>query len=302
MDISHTRTIYFPLLTYSTIWLNIKSTVAEQYDLRERECHVTCYHQTNDWNVAIFGPGQEMTWRQWSGEINVTCMYWQIYTIHQQQKVTFVTNMETLWSHKLYRTITSIWGTLTKVTEWPPVTQSNGGHRSGKKKTIFPPVRHDYREQLPPPDIMWCQNDTQELPTCPHTKLDWKCWEFTLSPSSHWQTSCRWEKSYSARGKFQQSLANSFLQSELSHLLCMRDTKGSASKMQRVWCGAVNWWVFQSVPQEIQIVMYWRVLVGFEATKHLTKQVCKIIFVVFCNAFRWAKCISTEAPCGSLVG
>jgi hypothetical protein len=30
-------------------------------------------------------------------------------------------------------------------------------------KIFFPPVRHDYCEQLPPPDIMWCQKDTQKL-------------------------------------------------------------------------------------------------------------------------------------------
>jgi hypothetical protein len=45
---------------------------------------------------------------------------------------------------------------------------------------------------------------TQELPICPRAKLDWKCWEFTSSLLSHWQISCRSEKSYSARGKFQQ--------------------------------------------------------------------------------------------------
>jgi hypothetical protein len=32
------------------------------------------------------------------------------------------------------------------------------------KETFFPLPRHDYFEQLPPPDIMWCQNDTQRLP------------------------------------------------------------------------------------------------------------------------------------------
>jgi hypothetical protein len=89
------------------IWLNRKSTVVEQYKLRERECHMTWPNKPNHWNVAIIGPGQEMTRRQWSGELNVMCMYWQIRTIHQQQKVTFVTNMETFWSYKLYRTITS---------------------------------------------------------------------------------------------------------------------------------------------------------------------------------------------------
>jgi hypothetical protein len=111
-----------------------KSTVAEQYDKRERECRLTCYHQINDWNVAIFVPGQEMTRRQWSREISVTCVYWQICTIHHQRKVTFVTNMETLWSHRLYRTTTSTWGTLT---EWPPATQSNGGYGSGPKNYFF---------------------------------------------------------------------------------------------------------------------------------------------------------------------
>jgi hypothetical protein len=28
------------------------------------------------------------------------------------------------------------------------------------KKNFYPPVRHDYCEQLPPPDIIWCQNYT----------------------------------------------------------------------------------------------------------------------------------------------
>jgi hypothetical protein len=75
---------FFCLLTYSTIWLNRKSTAVEQYDLRGKECHMTCYHQTYDWNVETFVPEQEMTWQQYCGKINVTCMYWQICTIHHQ--------------------------------------------------------------------------------------------------------------------------------------------------------------------------------------------------------------------------
>jgi hypothetical protein len=53
-------------------------------------------------------------------------------------------------------------------------------------------------------------------------------------PVSHWQTSCRREKSHSVQGKFQQLLVISFFQSELSHLFRMRDTKESESKMQGV--------------------------------------------------------------------
>jgi hypothetical protein len=37
----------------------------------------------------------------------------------------------------LYRAMTSIWGMLTKVTEWPTVTQSNGGHGSGKESFFY---------------------------------------------------------------------------------------------------------------------------------------------------------------------
>jgi hypothetical protein len=44
------------------------------------------------------------------------------------------------------------------------------------KKTFLSLPKHDYFEQLPPPDIMWCQNDTQRLPTCPRAELDWRCW------------------------------------------------------------------------------------------------------------------------------
>jgi hypothetical protein len=76
-----------------------------------------------------------------------------------QQKATFMTKMEMLWCHKFYRVITILCGTLTKVTEWPTVTQSNGGHGNGKK-AFFPPVNHDYCEHIPSPDIMWCQKDT----------------------------------------------------------------------------------------------------------------------------------------------
>jgi hypothetical protein len=57
------------------------------------------------------------------------------------------------------------------------------------KKTFFPHPRHDYFEQLPPPDIMWCQNDTQRPLTCPRAELDWRCWEFASSLLSPRQTS-----------------------------------------------------------------------------------------------------------------
>jgi hypothetical protein len=36
---------FFPLLTHLMSWLNRKSTVAEQYDQKENECHMTCCHQ-----------------------------------------------------------------------------------------------------------------------------------------------------------------------------------------------------------------------------------------------------------------
>jgi hypothetical protein len=46
--------------------------------------------------------------------------------------------------------------------------------RKWAKRIFFPPVRHDNCdcEQLPPPDIIFFQNVTYVLLTCPSVKLD----------------------------------------------------------------------------------------------------------------------------------
>jgi hypothetical protein len=121
---------FFPLLTYSTIWLNGKSVAVEQYDVREKERHMTWNHQTTEmWRCSF---RNEMTWQQCSGKINVTYMYCQIGTVHHQWKVAFVTYMEKPLSSKLYRTVTKIWDSQIKVTEWWTVSQSSGRHESGQ--------------------------------------------------------------------------------------------------------------------------------------------------------------------------
>jgi hypothetical protein len=51
--------------------------------------------------------------------------------------------------------------------------------------------------------------------------------------------------------------------------------------------------VFQSLPQKMQTATYWGVLVGFEATRNLTKLVHKRKFHVFCNVLRCVKRIRT---------
>jgi hypothetical protein len=63
------------MITHIYIWQSDKT-----WNLIEMACHRTCYHETNDWNQAIFILGQEITWQQWSGETNVKYTYWQICT------------------------------------------------------------------------------------------------------------------------------------------------------------------------------------------------------------------------------
>jgi hypothetical protein len=65
--------VYHP--TYLMIWQDGKSTVVGQLDRTEKECHRTCYHETDNWNQVIFILGQEMAWQQWSGLGEISVMY-----------------------------------------------------------------------------------------------------------------------------------------------------------------------------------------------------------------------------------
>jgi hypothetical protein len=66
----------------------------EQSDLTERECHRTCYHQTKDWNQAIFSSKQETTWPQWCRD---KCHIHILTNMHNS-----AANTHFLWWNEIY--------------------------------------------------------------------------------------------------------------------------------------------------------------------------------------------------------
>lgn len=103
-----------------------------------------------------------MTWRKWYAQINLTCIYSQICTVHKQQKATFfVTKMEMLCSHKFYRIVWQRWQDDKQLLN--PIIDMEVD-----KNISFPLIRHYYYKQLLPPYITQCQN---KFPTCPLAKL-----------------------------------------------------------------------------------------------------------------------------------
>lgn len=89
--------------------------------------------------------------------------------------------------------------------------------------TFFPSTDNNYSEQLPP-EVMWCQKDTEisDLPSC-------KCCEFTSSPFTHHLV--RREKCYLIWGKFQQ-LFGQFIHA-VSCWTC--STQGIQNRVQVKW-------------------------------------------------------------------
>jgi hypothetical protein len=117
--------------------------------------------------------------------------------------------MEMLWSHKFYRAVTSICGTLTKVTEWPTVTHSNGGHGSEKK-----PFFHLLIMTIVSIFLLLTPCGAERTHRNFRIVLVWNLIENAGSlpcPRLPLATSCRRLKSDSVRRKFQQFLAISFL-------------------------------------------------------------------------------------------
>jgi hypothetical protein len=80
MGIRCTRTTSVPLLTYLTIWLNRKSTVVEQYKLRERECHMTWPNKLLKCGDSQSRTRDDLTAMVWADGCDVMC--WQMCAIH----------------------------------------------------------------------------------------------------------------------------------------------------------------------------------------------------------------------------